>query len=523
MDGRGAVVRHIEFERQPIFSQKDRDRFPWLPLSWVDKLHVDTRIRVLRRELLFSEGDRVRQADLEESARKLRQTGFFSEASLLVHEAPGDSVDIRVVTRELWTTDAEFSYETYEEQKLWSVRFRERNFLGTARTLDFSRSRDLDRSSWSLGAGDRQLFDGRWRAVVERSSADDGGSFSWSLSRPFFRLAGRQRFSVKYSHAGTSPRYYLTRGHYFRPHLDSTEIEFGYQHRWILRPQDVWRWGLFFRVQHQRLESGPVLSIYDPSGFTGENAVLGPDPPENRRWHTPLLGIQRRTRRFAQTQYLFAMGRDEDIPLGSDFDLQLGWTSRSLGSTESGLAFVLKESFFRRHPGNAFDRLKVDAEGLFRYGDVANASVRAQVSTYRPLGPGSMFAASVLAAAGTGLDRHRIFHLGLESGLRAARFRELSGDRLLRGNAELRWVYRPGLWSFLAPGVAAFGDIGTAWIEGERDLSFADLRGALGVGLRIGFSRAANAVPIRVDLAWPVLYPSQQSSPILSIGTGHVF
>ncbi len=521
--GEMPVVRQVELHRQPIFSAADRARFKWLPLAWVDRLHVDTRESVIRRELVFEEGQRVTQEQIDESARKLRETGFFSDVEVQTIPVSADSVDIRILTRELWTTAVDFSYEKFEDEKLWSFRLRERNFLGSARSFDIGRSQDLDRASWSVGVGDRQLFGGRWRGNFFRASADDGQSFGWSLARPFFELTDRHQFSSRYFHGGIAPRYYLSRGRYLRPHLDYTELEVLAQSRFAVHAEAVWRWGIGFALRHQRFESLRTLEILDPSGPTGETGSLPLDPEENRRWHTPLLSLERQTRKYVQTRYLFEMGRVEDIPIGSDFELRLGWTTRALWSSESGLYFKASEQFFASHGGGSFDRVEISAGGLLRGDDVSDARVQAQLAIYRPLGSSTVAAASVLGAMGAELERHRVFILGLESGLRAARFRELTGDRLLRGNMELRWVHRPGWWGFVTPGLAAFGDVGTAWFESERDLSSGDLRGAIGVGMRLGFNRAANEVPIRVDLAWPLLYPSEQGSPVLSIGTGHVF
>ena len=156
-------------------------------------------------------------------------------------------------------------------------------------------------------------------------------------------------------------------------------------------------------------------------------------------------------------------------------------------------------------------------------GGAENARNWIQWSSYRFLGPGWSAGVSALGGGGSELDRDEVFTLGLESGLRAARFRELAGDRILRANAELRWVYTPGFLDLVTPGITGFFDAGTAWFEEDRDFLWQEVRGAVGVGLRIGFNRAANEVPIRVDLGWPVLYPSDEDGPVLSVGTGQVF
>jgi hemolysin activation/secretion protein len=129
----------------------------------------------------------------------------------------------------------------------------------------------------------------------------------------------------------------------------------------------------------------------------------------------------------------------------------------------------------------------------------------------------------VTAGIASSIDRSQVYHLGLDSGLRAARYRELSGDRLLRGNAELRLTKTSGLLRLVTPGVVVFSDFGSAWFEDDADFRWDQVRGAYGVGLRLGLTRAAADVPIRIDFAWPMLYPTEQPSPVISIGTGQIF
>jgi hemolysin activation/secretion protein len=87
----------------------------------------------------------------------------------------------------------------------------------------------------------------------------------------------------------------------------------------------------------------------------------------------------------------------------------------------------------------------------------------------------------------------------------------------------LRAVYTPGLYDLITPGLVVFADHGTAWLEDERDFRWSQVRGAVGAGLRLGFNRGSADLPIRIDLAWPVFYPAEQSAPVLSIGTRHLF
>ena len=92
-------------------------------------------------------------------------------------DAPGDSVDIRVRTRELWTTTLEFSYESFDGQAIWAAEIAERSVLGTGYGISLARSEDIDRDSWAVGAEAPQLL----ASVVASAAATVRMTFSGCL------------------------------------------------------------------------------------------------------------------------------------------------------------------------------------------------------------------------------------------------------------------------------------------------------------------------------------------------------
>lgn len=516
------IIREVRLERTPVFSESERDAARWLPLGLVNRLHANTRAGVIRRELVFGTGDRLDPLDLDESERKLRALRIFRRVEIDTIAVSADTVDVVVRTQELWTTAIDANYEKFEDQRLWNVQMRERNFLGTARSIELERSVDIDRSSWTFGAADPQLFGTRWLAAVRFNAADDGDALSATLGRPFFRLDDEWSWLGTVSDRTSSPRFYIDDTRYVRPEGEFTDLRIGVARRLHSGPAGVWRWSLGYGLRTQELGASAPLPVSDAVGELGETFDFPAQPSENRSWRTPYVGIERRTRTYEKLRFVNAMGSVEDVPIGPEFELRTGWTTRALGSTQGGTYVFANGSWFGWLSRLWLYRVQTQLEGLVDAGGTDLRSVTT-VAGYHTLRPGLSLALGSVFGMASRADRHRVFGLGLESGLRAARFRELSGDRLWRTHAELRAIYTKGLWGVITPGIAVFGDVGTAWFESSTDFRTDLLRGAVGVGLRIGFDRAANDVPIRVDLAWPVLYPIDQSSPVLSVGTGHVF
>ncbi len=516
-------IRQIRLEGVPVFSEADREAVKWLPLGLINRLHVNTRGGVIRRELVLEPGDRYDPLLVDESERKLRGLKIFRRVDIRSEPAGPDSVDLVVRTQELWTTAVDASYEKFEDQLLWNAQIRERNLFGTARTLELQRSVDVDRSSVAAGFVDPQLFGSRWYGAVRVSDTDDGGSWGSTLARPFFRLDDDWAWLATARDVTTSPRYYVDDARFVRPDGEFTEVQLEVAQRLQSTPKGVWRGALGYLLNDQAMYADGPLQLSNAAGELDSFYEFPLDASENRTWSTLYLGLERRARIYEKLRFINAMGSVEDIAMGPEFDVRAGWTTRALRSSNSGLYLYAASSWNGWWSRHWMHRIQARAEGLLDDQGSQNLRLITSVTAHHALRPGFSFVVGSTFGAAARIDRHEVFGLGLDSGLRAARFRELSGDRLWRANAELRTIYTPGWWGLITPGLTLFGDVGAAWFEESTDFEAGLLRGAAGIGLRLGLDRAANDVPIRVDLAWPVLYPTDQASPVLSVGTGHVF
>lgn|GEM_PF-3446626 len=519
----GPIIRDIRIDRDPVFTEADRHAVPWLPLGLVNKLHVDTRLRVIRRELLFESGQELDQDLLDESARKLRNLGVFADAEILTTAAPGDSVDVVVRTRELWTTAVNVAYDRFEDDTLWTVELREKNFLGTAKGFELARRANPDRDTWVVGVSDRQMIDGTWDGRLRWANSSDGSAIQWSLRRDYVQLTGNWTVRMGYRDAQVAPRYYVAEDLYVRPDARRTAAGFEYGHRLSVSKEGVWRTIAGVEFEYQNFMNQGPLNLYTPSEELPVSVDFPQDVPEDRRWNTPYVGIERKTRRFVDLRYLNAMGTREDLALGPELTLRAGWTARWLGSSTSGFWYTFGHVWKSRLSRTWLQSVRLNSRGLFGGNDGQNLRIVGSIAQYHQPHQWITMAWGVKAGIAKEIDRSDVYHLGLNSGLRAARYRELAGDRLLRGNAELRLIRTSGMLRVLTPGVVAFTDFGTAWFEDSRDFTWSQVRGAYGVGLRLAFHRASADVPIRIDLAWPMFYPTEQPSPVISIGTGQIF
>src|SRR2546426_2626258 len=99
---RGRPVAEIAILAQEVFDPtrpEESSRF----FVWANALHIRTRNSVIRRELLFAEGDAFEPRLAEESERNLRKLGIFQDV-LLSAEPQGAGVLVQVRTTDRWST-----------------------------------------------------------------------------------------------------------------------------------------------------------------------------------------------------------------------------------------------------------------------------------------------------------------------------------------------------------------------------------------------------------------------------------
>jgi hemolysin activation/secretion protein len=111
------------------------------------------------------------------------------------------------------------------------------------------------------------------------------------------------------------------------------------------------------------------------------------------------------------------------------------------------------------------------------------------------------------------------FDLGFASGPRAFPIHAFTGDRAYFATAEYRYQVAEDLIKLLDLGVATFADHGGAWWHYDSKRTGSDV----GIGLRLSASRAADANPTRLDLAYRFDNDVQKSGWVFVIASGLVF
>ena len=139
------LVGTVEILVQDVFEDTGETPDAW-PYRVANQLHVETKEDVVRRELLFKEGDALDPGALAETERNLRALPFLREARVETLP-PGEdgAVPVRVVVSDSWSTTPEARVAKVGNDWVWALGASERNLLGRGIVLQALHNSGLDR------------------------------------------------------------------------------------------------------------------------------------------------------------------------------------------------------------------------------------------------------------------------------------------------------------------------------------------------------------------------------------------
>src|SRR5215211_7475263 len=128
----------------------------------LDKLHVRTRDRTVRRQLLFAAGDTVDTLAVAESVRRLRRDRYLRDVELLGVRC-GQGVNLMVSTQDDWSVKPKVQVRSSGNSELGLT---ERNLFGSGRELAMHVRTQQGRVGIGVSLNDPWFLGSRVGAVI---------------------------------------------------------------------------------------------------------------------------------------------------------------------------------------------------------------------------------------------------------------------------------------------------------------------------------------------------------------------
>lgn len=488
----GAVIGDIVISRYPIFDHSDpKENYRLFQLA--DYLHIDTREKVVYEQLIFEPGDSYQQRIIEESARILRGLPFLYDARIWPYRVCGNTVDVEIVTREVWTITGGVGVERSGGNDETSFSLTDSNFLGRGELLSVTKTQSTDRDGIEFAYMDKSIRGSRLGLLLIYGDNDDGFVKTAKLERPFYSLDTRSAWIAYYNEtkqnvdlydAGDEIASFQSDEHY-------GELHWGFSEGLKGRITKRWWVGLHGETEDYEV----VVDEPAPINF-----------PQNRVINYPWVGFERIDDNFITTTNLNQIHRVEDFNLGASYSWRLGLAKESYGSDTDRVVYRGQYRNGWRFREKTLMQLKLSLDGMWQLNQ--HASEDSELSgAFRYYRSKSNRVGTYVALDFTyayDLPAHKQILLGSEEGLRGFPSRYQDGDRKFLFTLERRYFTDWHPFRLFRIGFAAFFDAGRAWSPGEAKTDSTETLYNAGLGLRFASTRAQSNQVYHIDIGFPL-------------------
>jgi len=306
----GRKIRNIEIRRLNVFGSNINNPLSFDP-NKLEKLlnatHINTNERIIRKNLLFSEGDTLSPLVLSDNERIIRQLPYIDDSRIIVIPVSDEEVDIVVITKDIYSLAASFNYSSI---KKGSASLFEKNIFGMGHELRLNMPYNADLHD-SPGFGLEYNINNIAKSFINLRLFYFYGlgekTFGFNLQRKLISS------TTKYA-GGISVREMFT-----TEDLDTLPVpeplKYNFQDYWIARS---------FLLNRQSVTRLIIGARYTNNNVFNHPYIM-PDSYHYLQKYRIFLGSASfSVQKYHKTNLIYGYGRTEDIPYGGLINLTAG-------------------------------------------------------------------------------------------------------------------------------------------------------------------------------------------------------
>ena len=273
----------------------------------LNKTHFNTNENIIRKNLLFSEGERISPLALSDNERILRQLPFIDDARIVVIPVSDEEADIIVFTKDVYSIGGSY---VYDGLKRGTVSIFDKNIFGMGHEFGIEIPFDSALPN-SPGFGVHYIADNIARSFVNMKGYYQNGlgvrTYGFDLSRKLVSS------TTKYA-GGISIRMMYT-----SEDLDTLPIpaplKYNFQDYWLSRS---------FLINRESVSRIIIGARYTNNNVFNHPVIL-PESFYNLQKYMIFLGSAAFSiQKYSKTTLIYSYGRTEDIPYGALFKITTG-------------------------------------------------------------------------------------------------------------------------------------------------------------------------------------------------------
>lgn len=484
----GKNIRNIQFNSLSIFDKDNPKENNALYMA-LNKLHINTRPKVVRAQLLFSEGEPVNVKQIQESERILRKRDYLTNAYIIPVTVCANDVDVMVVTQDAWALEPQFSVSKESEGTESGFAIADGNILGTGNSLTIGYEETNERSLISYDFSNPHIFNSQIATKLYYADTSDGRDTIVDISHPFYSLE-----------TPWAAGFYTQDVSQVEPirHMDEKINEFRHQSM----NNEVFG-GIATDVNSaftQRWLFG--ISNEEDNFYATDKTVQG--IPEARKAVYPWVEYQFLENRYGVFKNVNQIQRAEDIALGQNIIFRLGYAGTELDNPDEVIRYI----------GSYTNTIDVDKQHIFESSVTLDGRHHSKLegidSTVMEIDLAYNYFqdekrrwyASVSYDVGQDLAQYEELTVGDITGLRGYPSDYQRGDKRYVFTIERRYFSDIHIFNLLRVGAVVFFDMGKAWGL-EHQYGPSPVLSDVGFGLRLSSSKVRIGNVVHVDIAAP--------------------
>jgi hypothetical protein len=486
---RGNKIGNIYVVNLPVFNLDDPDENNAF-FRFINRVHFHTRHDVIRRQLLFDEGDDIQPRVITESERLLRGNSYLSDAVVLPYQLCDDSLDVVVVVRDLWTMRPQFFISRNGGFNKYGISLEDNNIFGSGNSMFLQFVNDRERDTKAIGFGTKHLFGTRVSLDTVYQDATDGFSKILNVVRPFFSLDTSWSYGINLKERIFEEslqelnQNIVTFDHFENEYQVfagySTGLIKGYTQRYIFG---------FKRTE----------DIFESTDITATT-------PNDRILAYPWLAYSIIEDNIAMYKNLNVLYRTEDVPVGLGFSTSLGYADDRFGSELSQWVFTLSLSDSPLKLSQHLLKTKFEVEGFWDRDahDFVNTVSSFNLSYHWLKSAKQRLFVGLTYDHGKNLASDKLLPLGGDEGLRGYPSEYLLGERRLLLNLEHRHIFDAHYLNIVRFAGVIFFDMGQTSNHSNSVASDSEFLTSTGIGVRMSSSKTNIGNIVHIDLAFPL-------------------
>ncbi len=484
------LIEEITVNVHPVFDETNPKENNWL-FRLVNLLHINTKKRIIEKDLTFKKGERLDEHLLKESERILRARRYFANATIKTVEKDNKqaqdaetkvaepSTRVQVDVREVWTLVPKITYSSAGGNTHYGYGLYDSNFLGLGKTVKVEHSSTVERTSDIVAYRDAN-FANQKELAFAYSDNSDGKAQEFHFSNPFKSIrtpwsagvdfedfaqedtlynAGKE--VERFGHENTSYRVFYGR------RLDSSDDD--RTHRFIIGIDDV-----------------------EDTFFTLPTTDSAAPLPFDRNYTIAWVEYAYIHNKFLEASNIQQINRIEDINLGSEFHVRIGQvTAEDTRLDQTSFIKLDYEKAFRLSPSQLL-LAQLTSSGFYKSTESTQSISQGNVSYHWSNFERGQFYILGTETYGENLFMDTPLELGGDTGLRGYPARFAAGDRLSLLTVEQRYFGEREWFSLFHLGAAVFYDQGRVWGDSAVEQDYQGTLRDVGIGLRISGTRTGG-------------------------------